>query len=127
MAYKTDDLFELALKAIEKHEPLFIEDIISFLPCSKPTFYEHFPVDSDELNQLKEKLEVVKIKQKSELRKNWKDAEAAPALQLALYKLLASPNEHQALQMTYNDHTTKGEKINIISLGSGKNPDESNT
>lgn len=127
MAYKKKDLFELAVKAIEKHEPLFIEDLISFLPCVKSTFYDHFPNDSNESNQLKELIEKKKISQKSELRKNWKDSEAAPALQLALYKLLANQNEHRALQMAYQDHTTQGEKINIISLGSGKKPDESDS
>lgn len=127
MAYKKEDLFELAIKAIEKHEPLFIEDLVSFLPCSKPTFYDHFPVDSNEFTELKEMIEKNKISQKSQLRKNWKDPESAPALQLALYKLLASTEEHKALQMQYNDHTTQGEKINIISLGSGKKPDESDS
>jgi hypothetical protein len=30
---------------------------------------------------------------------------------MALYKLIATPDEHKALQMNYTDHTTKGEKV----------------
>lgn len=127
MAYDTKDLFDLALKAIEKNQPLFIEELVSFMPCDKTTFYRHFPKESNEYNELKEKIDFVKINQKASLRKNWKDPESAPALQLALYKLLASPDEHKALQMNYQDHTSKGESINIISLGNGTPPTDFET
>jgi hypothetical protein len=30
--------------------------------------------------------------------------------------LIATPDEHKALQMNYTDHTTKGEKINKADL-----------
>ena len=123
MAYNKKDIFDKAKKAIQQHEPLFTEDLIAFLPCGKTTFYDFFPDGSDELNELKDLINQNKISQKAKLRKNWKDPESAPALQLALYKLLASPNEHKALQMQYNDHTTQGEKINIISLGNGTKPE----
>lgn len=41
MAYKTEELEKTAIKAIKEHKLYFIEDVIAFLPCSKPTFYEH--------------------------------------------------------------------------------------
>tara|TARA_R110000772_G_scaffold145504_1_gene255477 strand:+ start:22611 stop:22988 length:378 start_codon:yes stop_codon:yes gene_type:complete len=116
MAYNTEDLYKLAVKAIEEHEPLFIEDLVSFMPCDKTTFYRHFQIDSNEYNALKEKLDSHKVAQKSTLRKNWKDPESAPALQLALYKLLASSDEHKALQMAYTDHTTKGDKLESVTV-----------
>ena len=123
MPYNKKDIFDKAKKAIEEHEPLFTEDLIAFLPCGKTTFYNFFPDGSDELNKLKDLIHQNKISQKSKLRKNWKNPESAPALQLALYKLLASPEEHKALQMQYNDHTSQGEKLNIISLGNGTKPE----
>lgn len=116
MAYNTEDLFNQAIKAIQDNEPLFIEDLVSFMPCSKPTFYDHFPIDSNEFNELKELIEKNKISQKSSLRKNWKNIDSAPALQLALYKLLASPEEHKALQMAYTDHTNKGDKFESVTV-----------
>ena len=58
MAYDTKELFEKAKDVIVKHKLFFVEDIVAFLPCSKPTFYEHFPIDSNEINELKELLEL---------------------------------------------------------------------
>lgn len=116
MAYDKEKLFEDAIKAIGENDPIFIEDLISLLPCSKPTFYDHFPVDSNEFYQLKELIDKNKIFKKRKLRKNWEGEDSAPALQLALYKLLASPDEHKALQMAYTDHTTKGDKIESVTV-----------
>ena len=110
MAYKTEELLSKALEAIEKHKLFFIEDIIAFLPCAKPTFYEHFPNDSNDYKTMFQALEKNRTEIKTSLRSKWYKSNA-PALQLALYKLIASPDEHRSLQMQYNDHTTGGEKI----------------
>jgi hypothetical protein len=110
MAYDTKELFNKGMEAIEKHKLFFIEDIIAFLPCRKSTFYEHFPNETDYYKRMFEALEKNRIEIKSSMRSKWYKS-TAPALQLALYKLIASPDEHQALQMNYVDHTTKGDKI----------------
>jgi hypothetical protein len=110
MAYNTEDLFNKAKEAIEKHKLFFIEDIVAFLPCRKQTFYDHFPVDSDEMDKLKDMLDKNKIEIKTSMRSKWYKSDA-PALQMALYKLAATPEEHKLLQMNYTDHTTKGDKI----------------
>jgi len=52
MAYKTSDLKIKAEKAIKDNGLYFIEDLVAYLPCSKPTFYEHFPINSDGYNQI---------------------------------------------------------------------------
>jgi hypothetical protein len=44
------------------------------------------------------------------MRSKWYKS-TAPALQLALYKLIAMPEEIKALQMNYTDHTTNGKDI----------------
>jgi len=110
MAYKTSVLFKKAMKAIEENELFFIEDIVAFLPCSKDTFYNHFSVDSDDYKTMFEALERNRVKVKTGLRTNWKTA-GAPALQLALYKLIATPEEHKSLQMNYQDVTSNGKTI----------------
>jgi len=61
MAYKTENLYQQAIKAIEENNLFFIEDIVAFIPCSKQTFYDHFPINSDELDTLKELLDENKI------------------------------------------------------------------
>ena len=110
MAYKSEDLLKKALEAIEKHKLFFIEDIIAFLPCSKPTFYEHFPNDSNAYKTMFQALEKNRTEIKTSLRSKWYKSNA-PALQLALYKLIASPDEHRSLQMNYQDVTSNGKTI----------------
>lgn len=110
MAYKTEDLFNQAVEAIKKNRLIFIEDIIAFLPCHKSTFYEHFPNESDNYKRLIEMLDTNRTELKVSMRSKWYKS-TAPALQLALYKLLSTEQEHKALQMNYTDHTTKGERI----------------
>jgi hypothetical protein len=113
MAYDTKKLLEQAKEAVIQNNLFFIEDIIAFISCSKPTFYEHFPVDSDELNDIKELLDKNKIKTKSSIRaKLFKSAKAAELL--SLYRLICTNEERQMLNQQYIDHTTKGKSINLI-------------
>jgi capsule polysaccharide export protein KpsC/LpsZ len=113
MAYDRKKIFKQAEEAIKKNNLFFIEDIVAFIPCSKKTFYEFFPVESNELHSLKDLLEENKVKTKSSIRaKLWKSNKAAELL--ALYRLIATPEEHQKLNQSYIDHTSKGEKINTL-------------
>ena len=125
MAYKTEDLFNTAIEQIKKHKLFFIEDIIAFLPCAKPTFYEHFPNDSNYYKRMFEELERNRTELKVSMRSKWYKSNA-PALQMALMKLIATPEELKKLSMQYNDHTSAGEKMQVINLGSGIKPDEAN-
>jgi hypothetical protein len=95
------------------------------LPISKPTFYDFFNPDSNELNELKGLLETNRTELKVSMRSKWYKSNA-PALQMALMKLIATPEELKKLSMQYNDHTTGGEKIQVINLGEGIKPNETN-
>jgi hypothetical protein len=111
MAYNKNKIHEQALKAIKENNLFFIEDVVAWLPISKPTLYDYFPIDSNELNTIKALLEENKTKTKSAIRaKLFKSQKAAELL--ALYRLICTPEEHQLLNQSYIDHTTKGEKIN---------------
>src|SRR5574343_131863 len=72
----------------------FFDDIVAFLPCSKPTFYEFFPVESNELNDLKELLERNKVNKKVEIRTKLFKSDKAAEL-LALYRLICTKEEQQ--------------------------------
>jgi len=120
MAYDREKIYQQAKEAIEKHKLFFIDDIVAFLPIARSTFYDW---ELDKSDELKEMLDKNRVEVKSSLRSKWYKSNA-PALQLALYKLIASPDEHRSLQMNYQDVTSQGDKINVISLGTGKNPDE---
>ena len=123
MAYDRNEIFERAKKAVIDNSLYFIEDVIAFVPVSKSTFYEYFPADSDELDNIKELLDDNKIATKVKLRRKLEEGDKAAEI-LALYKLIGTDEERRALSMQQIDHTTKGDKINIISLGTGTNPNE---
>ncbi len=100
MAYKTQDLFNTAQEQIKLNRLIFIEDIIAYLPCSKPTFYEHFPNESDLYKKLVELLDKNKVELKVSMRSKWYKSNS-PALQLGLMKLLGTPEELRKLSMTH--------------------------
>jgi hypothetical protein len=101
MAYDRNKIFEQAKEVIVKHKLFFIEDIVAFLPIAKKTFYEYFPVDSNESNELKGLLETNRTTLKVSMRSKWYTSNA-PALQMALMKLIATPEELRKLSMTHN-------------------------
>ena len=115
MAYDRKKIFEQAKEMIVKHKLFFVEDIVAYLPISKPTFYEFYPDKSNELNELKDLLEQNRTDLKVSMRSKWYKSNA-PALQMALMKLICSDEERKKLSMTYNDVTTDGEKINRVAL-----------
>jgi hypothetical protein len=100
MAYDRKKIFEQAKEVTVKHKLFFIEDIVAFLPCQKSTFYDFFPVDSNEMNELKELLETNRTSLKVSMRSKWYTSNA-PALQMALMKLIASPEELRKLSMNH--------------------------
>ena len=124
MAYKTEDLFNTAIEQIKKNKLFFIEDIVAYLPCRKSTFYEHFSNESDYYKRMFEELEKNRTELKVSMRSKWYKSNA-PALQMALMKLICTDDERKKLSMTQTDITTGGEKLqNIINLGVGVNPEE---
>ena len=124
MAYDKTKIFEQAKEMIVKNKLFFVDDIVSFLPCGKTTFYEFFPPDSNEMNELKGLLEANRVELKVSMRSKWYKSNA-PALQMALMKLICTDEERRKLSMTQTDITTQGEKIqNIINLGIGINPNK---
>ena len=114
MAYDRKKIFEQAKEAIVKNKLFFIEDIVAYLPCGKTKFYEFFAPETNEMNELKELLNINRTELKVSMRSKWYKSNA-PALQMALMKLIASPEELRRLSMSYTDVTTGGEKINEIS------------
>ncbi len=108
MAYDRKKIFEQAKEMIVKHKLFFVDDIISFLPCSKSSFYEFYPDGSDELDELKALLEVNRVTLKVSMRSKWYTSNA-PALQMALMKLIATPEELRKLSMQFveSDNNTK--------------------
>lgn len=110
MAYDKTKIYEQAKEVTVKNKLFFIEDIVAFLPISKPTFYEFFPIESNEINELKRLLEINRTELKVGLRSKWYKSNA-PALQMALMKLICSDEERKMLSMNHTDITTNGKEI----------------
>ena len=115
MAYDRVKIFEQALEVVGKHRLFFVEDVIAMIGISKQTFYDFFPVQSDELDQIKAILLKNKAETKIVLRKKWYDGEN-PTLSLALYKMICTEEERQMLSMQ-EVKITKGQDAPLFDLG----------
>ena len=119
MAYDTKELIDQALKAIKEHNLYFNSDVISMLPCSNRTYYDH---NLHECNDIKKELEKNRIFAKIEMRKKWLASDNA-TMQMGLMKLLSEDEELRKLAMEYREHS--GEiKLPQLSVQIVK-PDES--
>jgi len=98
MAYDTEDLKKRSLEAIKKYNLIFVADVLIYLPCSKQTFYTH---KLDQVDEIKDALEANKLRTKQALRKQWYES-GNPSLQMALYRLMATPEEHARLAPSAN-------------------------
>ncbi len=103
MAYDRNKIFEQAKEVTVKNKLFFIEDIVAFLPCSKNYFYDHFPPDSNEYDELKALLDTNRTTLKVSMRSKWYTSNA-PALQMALMKLIATPEELRKLSMNVQSY-----------------------
>jgi hypothetical protein len=99
MAYDKQKILEQAKEMIVKHKLFFFEDIIAFLPISSSTFYAWEMEKSEELKEL---LNLNRTELKVSMRSKWYKSNA-PALQMALMKLIASPDELRKLSISYVD------------------------
>ena len=112
MAYDTKKLERQALEAINKYKLIWIEEVLSYLPCSKQTFYDH---GLDKLDTIKNAITKNRTDLKVGLRKKWYDSDN-PTTQIALYKLIGTEDESDRINSQKNktEHTgTAFEKVTI--------------
>lgn len=112
MAYDKEQLEKEALEAISNDESItFIQDVIAVLPCSSATFYL---LELEKLESIKDAITKNRISIKKKLRHNWLAQDENATMQVALYKLISTDEEKDALTMTKSDITTKGDKLNSV-------------
>ena len=98
------------MQLIEERNLFFIEDLVAFLPCDRATFYRKFPQGCDECDSIKRALETNKVRTKSAIRHRLFNMDN-PTAQIALYRMIATPEERDAISTTKTDITSGGEKI----------------
>jgi hypothetical protein len=106
--YNKKEVLEIAKKAIIENKLFFIDDIVAFIPISRGTFYNW---GFDKLDELKALLDVNKTTLKVSMRSKWYKSNS-PALQMALMKLVASPEELKKLAMNFIESENTNNNVN---------------
>lgn len=114
MAYNKKKLYKQALKMAVDKKCFFIEQLVSFMPCDKTTFYKYFKVDTNEFNAIKEVLDTNRIEVKTAMYNKWFKSEN-PTLQICLMKLIATDEEASRLNGSSQkiDHTVITKEYDI--------------
>ena len=92
------------LSLISDYKLLFINDLIALLPFSKSTFYVY---GLDKSDAIKDAIESNRTVIKQKLRAKWYES-TTPTLQIALYKILATPEERKAMRSSSKEAKTDG-------------------
>jgi hypothetical protein len=106
-------IFEQVKKKIESCDYIFfLDSAIAYTPIATKTFYDWFPVDSDERKELDALLEANKLKKKDDIRRKLAEGDKAAEL-LALYRMICTDEERKAIATNYNktDVTSNGKSI----------------
>jgi len=125
MGYNKEELYKQAIEILNNNDIMFIEHLVSLMPCDKTTLYRHLPIDCNEYNAIKELIEKNRTDKKSKMYKKWFDSDH-PTLQVALMKLISTDEEAHRLNGSSQklDATTKN-KIEFVNV-SKQFPDKSN-
>mgnify|MGYP006945374618 FL=1 len=108
MAYDRNKIFKQAQDVIREHNLFFIDDILSWLPFDKTTFYRFFPTEFNEYNTLKKLLEDNKVRMKTSIRAKLYKGKGADLI--ALYKMICSDEERKAIAMVNKTDLTSGDE-----------------
>ncbi|MDO5304059.1 MAG: hypothetical protein Q4E87_00615 [bacterium] len=92
------------LSLISDYKLLFVNDLIALLPFSKSTFYVY---GLDKSDAIKDAIESNRTMIKQKLRAKWYES-TTPTLQIALYKILATPEERKAMSSSSKEAKTDG-------------------
>ena len=96
-SFNTEELLSQSLEAIDKHKLIFIDDISTYLPCSRATFYNH---QLDKVDDIKDSLIKNRVELKVAMRNKWFKSDSPP-LQIALMKLISSDDERRAMSTSF--------------------------
>lgn len=106
--WDNEKLFAVCKQLIKDYGLLTFADLTALLGMTMACFYREFPSGSSEHFELEVEMQKQKIRLKSKLRTQWQRVKAAAPLQLAAYKLMATDEEREALNSTYNKNEHAG-------------------
>ena len=94
-------ILEESLEKIVAYKPSTLSELISFLICSKATFYNVIKVDSKEYEIIAEKLEAQKLKVANSAKLKLLKSNNPTAL-ISIIKIYGSEDDRQALNQNIN-------------------------
>lgn len=100
MAYNRDEILQKCIKAIEEHKCTTFDEMSLFVEPDRTTLYLW---DFDKIDIIKDAIAKQKVIAKSRMKKNWQREDAAPALQIAAFKLMADDEEFNKLITNKSD------------------------
>jgi len=100
MAYDKDEILSKCLKAIEEHKCTTFDEMSLYV---EPTIKCLYDWKFHECEDIKGAIAKQKVIAKSRMKKNWQSQEAAPALQIAAFKLMADEDEFNKLITNKSD------------------------
>jgi hypothetical protein len=100
MPYDKDEIVEKCLKAIEDHKCTTFDEMCLYVEPARSSLYNW---GLDKLDNIKEAIAKQKVTAKSRMKKNWQREDAAPALQIAAFKLMADEDEFSKLITNKSD------------------------
>lgn len=101
----SDKLFADVMAAIKSHNIWTISEVPCFVGISKKTLYNHFATGSERMDAIQAALDENKMKSRVSLRAAMfkkKD----PSCLIALYKMIATPDERKALASHFIETST---------------------
>lgn len=107
MKEKAKKYEEELLKVIKEKKIAFFDHCFGFTSFSRTTGYEYKLNDSD---AIKNAITQNRVTAKNYMLNKWIASENA-TLQISAMRLLSDSEEHQKLNQSYIDHSTKGESI----------------
>lgn len=100
------------LKVIKEKKIAFFDHCFGFTSFSRATAYNH---SLDKLDSIKDAINQNRVTAKNYMLNKWIASDNA-TLQISAMRLLSDSEEHQKLNQSYVDHTTKGDKIQNQSI-----------
>ena len=110
-----EKLYNSTLSLATEKKCLFIEELVSYLPICRTTFYDYFKLNSTELDNIKDILDSNKVSLKTQMYSKWFKSDA-PALQIALMKLIATDSEAHRLNGSRQEGKKVEDKEIVITL-----------
>jgi hypothetical protein len=113
MPYDRDDIEAKCVEVIKANGIAFFSHLVPFIEPALSTLYDW---ELEKSETIKKALSINKISRKMTMTNNWEKEDAAPALQIAAFKLLADDDELAKLNTQRQDINAKiqSDPINLI-------------